>query len=400
MTRTPPQLITLIVLTAFSPLTLNMFLPSLGNIALDLQADYALVSVAIAGYLAVTAVIQLIAGPLSDRYGRRPVLLVALVIFCLSSLVCALAENIWVFLAFRMLQGGITAGYSLSLAIVRDTNSPQKSAGVIGYISMCMAVAPMLGPVIGGLLDTAFGWRANFYFYGLCGAALLALVWFDLGETRPERNKEKEARRGSLFTLIGDPRFCAYALCSAFSVGGFYIFLAGAPLVATQTFGVTPAELGILIGTITVGFSAGGFLSGKLATRVSLPTLVLSGRIVATTGLAAGLLAFLLGAITPLVFFGSTVFVGIGNGLTLPGSNSSAMSVRPDLAGSAAGLVAAFNLACGSVLTSLTGFAMDFGNKPVIVLTLMFVTAASGLLAALAALGLERSGRVSPSDAA
>ncbi|MEL7525593.1 MAG: MFS transporter, partial [Pseudomonadota bacterium] len=101
MARTPPHLVTIILLTAFSPLSLNMFLPSLGTIAVDLQTDYALVSVAIAGYLAATAVIQLVVGPLADRYGRRPVLLVALVLFSLASLVCALAENIWVFLLFR-----------------------------------------------------------------------------------------------------------------------------------------------------------------------------------------------------------------------------------------------------------------------------------------------------------
>ena len=104
---TPPHLHTLILLTAFSPVTLNMFPPSLANIADDLQTDYAVVSLAIAGYLAVTAVIQLIAGPLSDRFGRRPVLLSALSVFTLASMGCALADDIWTFLAFRMLQGSM-----------------------------------------------------------------------------------------------------------------------------------------------------------------------------------------------------------------------------------------------------------------------------------------------------
>ena len=143
----PPHLSTLVLLTAFSTLSLNMFLPSLANIARDLETDYATVSLAVSGYLAVTAVIQLIAGPLSDRVGRRPVLLGALAIFTGASVICAMAENIWVFLAFRMIQGGMIAGYALSLAIVRDTTDERRAAGLIGYISMAMAIAPMLGPV-------------------------------------------------------------------------------------------------------------------------------------------------------------------------------------------------------------------------------------------------------------
>ncbi|MET1412458.1 multidrug effflux MFS transporter [Roseibium sp. HPY-6] len=392
MARTPPHLITIILLTAFSPLSLNMFLPSLGNIAEDLETNYALVSVAIAGYLAVTAVIQLIAGPLADRYGRRPVLLATLAIFSVSSLVCAQAEDVWVFLFFRMLQGGITAGYTLSLAIVRDTHEPQKAAGLIGYISMCMAIAPMLGPVFGGLLDTAFGWRANFYLYATCGVLLLALCWVDLGETKPDRQEHQQSMAAATLALVSDLRFWAYALCSTFTVGAFYIFLAGAPLVATTSFGVTTAELGFLIGSITVGFSAGGFLAGRYSSRLSLPAMMLVGRITACTGLTIGLVAFLFGTASPMVFFASTVFVGIGNGLTIPGSNSGAMSIRPDLAGSAAGLVGALTLAGGSALTSLAGLAVGSGEQPITVLALMLASSVLGLVFALGALVLERSG--------
>lgn len=396
MARTPPHLITIILLTAFSPLSLNMFLPSLGHIAEDLQTDYALVSVAIAGYLATTAVIQLIAGPLADRFGRRPVLLVALVIFCISSFVCAMAEDIWVFLFFRMLQGSITAGYTLSMAIVRDTHPPQQAAGLIGYISMCMAIAPMLGPVFGGLLDTAFGWRSNFYLYATCGVLILALCWVDLGETRPDRQESDQPMTRAILALIRDPRFCAYAVCSTFTVGAFYIFLAGAPLVATTSFGVTTAELGFLIGSITVGFSAGGFLAGKFSSRISLPAMMLIGRLTACTGLSIGLLVFLVGGSSPFAFFAGTIFVGIGNGITMPGSNTGAMSVRPDLAGSAAGLVGALALAGGAALTSLAGIAVGTGDQPVTVLALMLASSAVGLAAAFAALVLERSAGTGP----
>ncbi|MCG8695151.1 MAG: MFS transporter, partial [Minwuiales bacterium] len=153
----PPMLFTLILLCGSSVLSLNMFLPSLSSMAADFRVDYSVMSLAIAGYLAVTAVLQLIIGPLSDRFGRRPVLLAALAIFTAASLVCAFTTDIRVFLAFRVVQGAIIAGWTLSVAVIRDTAPPQEAASLMGYVSMAMAVAPMLGPVLGGALDTLFG---------------------------------------------------------------------------------------------------------------------------------------------------------------------------------------------------------------------------------------------------
>ena len=123
----PPRMLTLVLLTALSVLSLNMFLPSLSNMAADFQADYAVVALSIAGYLGITAVLMLIMGPLSDRFGRRPVLLVGLAVFTLASLVCALAANIWLFLGFRVLQGTVISGWALSLAVIRDTAPPQEA---------------------------------------------------------------------------------------------------------------------------------------------------------------------------------------------------------------------------------------------------------------------------------
>lgn len=224
---TPPHLLTLILLAGFSPLSLNLFAPSLANIAEDLATDYATVSLAISGYLIITAVTQLVVGPLSDRIGRRPVLLVAFFIFTIASVMCALAQDVWTFLIFRMLQGGVTAGITLSMAIIRDTTSERKAASLIGYVSMSMAIAPMLGPMLGGFLDTAFGWRANFYFYAMSGIAILALCWFDLGETNPKSPTAPKQLRESVFTLLRQPIFWACSLCGAFSTGGFYIFVTG-----------------------------------------------------------------------------------------------------------------------------------------------------------------------------
>ncbi|WP_317960762.1 MFS transporter [Phaeobacter inhibens] len=198
--RTPPHLITLILLTGFSPLSLNMFLPSLANIAVDLETDYGTVAWAVSGYLTVTAIIQLIIGPMSDRIGRRPVLLGVLLAFVFASLGCVSAQNIEAFLLCRMLQGGIIGGYALSLAIVRDTRSEREAVSLIGYIGMTMAIAPMVGPMLGGLLDTFLGWRSIFAFYAASGFGLLILCWLDLGDPSDDR-----AEDGDLINVVLGP---------------------------------------------------------------------------------------------------------------------------------------------------------------------------------------------------
>ncbi|MEM6932410.1 MAG: multidrug effflux MFS transporter [Pseudomonadota bacterium] len=395
--KSPPALLTLILLTAFSTLTLNMFLPSLANIAIDLNADYALVSLAVAMYLGTTAVIQLIVGPLSDRLGRRPVLLWALVVFTGASIVCALSQDVWTFLIFRMLQGGMIAGYALSLAIVRDTTTERRAAGLIGYISMAMAVAPMLGPMLGGLLDTVFGWRANFWFYAVSGAALLCLCWLDLGETHDSGQSAATDRAAETRALLGSSKFWACTLCGTFSTAAFYVFLAGAPLVAATSFEVSTAVLGVYIGSITAGFMTGGFISGRLAPRHDPNTMMIAGRCVACGGLLLGLTFISSGIITPITYFGTTIFVGLGNGITMPSSSAGAMSVRPKLAGTAAGLNGAFIVAGGAVFTTLTGLVVTPENGTHLLHVLMFTTSFLGLLAALWARRL--SGRAIKSHA-
>ncbi|QMU59556.1 MAG: Bcr/CflA family efflux MFS transporter [Boseongicola sp.] len=389
MTRTSPHLLTLILLTALSVASLNMFLPSLANIAADFGVDYALVSFSVAGFLGATALVHLTAGPLADRYGRRPVILVAMTVFVFASAICSIADNIWIFLTFRTIQSAVAAGAALSLAIVRDTTSKEKSAGLIGYMSMVMALAPMLGPVLGGFLDAGFGWRSNFYLYTGCGVMLLAICWFDLGETRPKNTKAARSGAGNLLVLLKTSTFLAYAFCTAFSTGAFFIFLAGAPFVAAETFGVGTAKLGIYIGSITAGFMLGSFLAGKFAPRYHLTTMMIAGRVVACLGLGVGLIIFLAGVHSAWLFFGSTIFVGIGNGVTMPGSNTGAISARDGMAGSAAGLNAALNVGSGAVLTSLTGFALGIGNPPAVLLILMLGSSFAGLLAALWARRLD-----------
>ncbi|WP_170393741.1 multidrug effflux MFS transporter [Ruegeria arenilitoris] len=377
----PPSLVTLVFATAISVLTLNMFLPSLARMAGDFQVDYALVNLSVAGYLAVSAVLQLIMGPLSDRFGRRPVLLICMSVFVVASVGCVLAESIWAFLSFRLLQAAVVAGPVLSSAAIRDMYPPNEAASKLGYVAMAMALAPMLGPMLGGALDGLFGWRAGFVLYSGLGAGMLLLLWVDMGETNTNRSSTFAAQLREYPHLFRARRFWGYALCASFSIGGFYSFITGAPLVAAAWFDLSPAMLGLGIGIITGGFMVGNFITGRIAARTPLTTMILIGRIVASTGPLLGLLLFLADLGSVWVFFGSAIFVGFGNGLTNANASAGLMSVRPKLAGSAAGLSGAMIVALGAVLTSLTGLWVSPDNGPFLVLGMMWACSFAGLLA-------------------
>ncbi len=361
-----------------------MFLPSLTNIATYFNADYALVSLSISGYLGMTAVMQIIIGPLSDRFGRRPIILTTLLVFVVASIGCLLATDITTFLVFRMMQAAVISGAALSPAIVKDMFSAKEAASLLGYIGMAMAVAPMVGPMIGGVLDESFGWRTNFMVYAAIGLFMLLVCFFDLGETHKERSSDFKSQLLLYPSLLRSNRFWGYSLCRAFSVGAFYTFLAGAPLLATTLFGMSTSELGFYLGTITAGFFLGSLLSGRFAKFFQLTTMMIAGAIVACSGLMAGIILFSLGYFHEVFLFGATIFVGLGNGLTMPSSNVGAMSVTPELAGSAASLAGALTVSGGGILTFITGVMISEENGIYTLLGMMLFCSVAGLIAALA----------------
>jgi DHA1 family bicyclomycin/chloramphenicol resistance-like MFS transporter len=348
------------------------------------------VNLSIAGYAGMTAVLQLIMGPLSDHFGRRPVLLVGLVIFTLASLGCLLATTIWVFLLCRMLQGAIICGSVLSNAVIRDMVPARAAASLMGYLAMAWAVAPMLGPMFGGVLDQLFGWRANFLAFVGFGVALLGLCWADLGETNKTPSDSFMKQFRSYPELFRSRRFWGYALCMAFSTGAFYAFLGGVPLVAKTVLGLSPATLGFYMGTITAGFVVGSFLAGRTAKRYRLTTMMIAGRLVACAGLMAGLALVLAGIVNVVTLFGAKVFVGLGNGLTMPSSSAGALSVRPELAGSASGLSGALTVGGGAVLSAITGAILTEENGAYALLGVMLFSSLMALLAALSVLRIDR----------
>ena len=356
--------------------------------AAEFGVDYGLIGLSLAAYAIVSACLQLVLGPLSDRFGRRPVILGALAIFIAATVGCAVAPDAWTFLACRMAQAVIAPTYAVSLAVIRDTTSREQTAGRFGYLAMAWAIAPMLGPTAGGLLDQLFGWRASFCVLGLLGIAVLALCWIDLRETNTSRSMSMLEQYKAYPELLGSKRFLAYCMCMAFSVGAFYAFLAGAPLAASA-FHLSPAVLGLYMGSITGGFMLGSFLAGRLAGRLPEGAMLISGRIVACGGLLFGIVLYLAGVDHVVALFGPCLFVGVSNGLTQPSANAAAISVRATQTGSAAGLAGAITVAGASTMAAIAGAVLTEENARSGLLMVMLASAIVALAAALLARRLE-----------
>ena len=383
-----PRLSTLVFLSALANLPINFFLPSLPQIAAEFGVDYGLIGLSLAAYAIVSACLQLVLGPLSDRFGRRPVILGALVIFVAATVGCAVAPDVWTFLACRMVQAVIAPTYAVSLAVIRDTTNREQAAGRFGYLAMAWAIAPMLGPTAGGMLDQLFGWRASFYVLAFLGTAVLALCWTDLRETNTSRSMTMLEQYKAYPELLGSKRFLSYCLCMAFSVGAFYAFLAGAPLAAS-VFDLSPAILGLCMGSITGGFMLGSFLAGRLSGNLPEATLLIGGRLVACGGLLFGIVLFFAGVDHVAALFGPCLFVGLSNGLTQPSANAAAMSVRARLTGSAAGLAGAITVAGASIVAMIAGAVLTEENARYGLLVVMLASAIAALGAALFARHLE-----------
>lgn len=373
-------MVTVVLIAGIAALNLNVILPSLPSLAAQFHADYSVVAIAVSGYLALTGALQLVLGPMSDRYGRRPVLLGTGVVFLLATAGCMVAPTLGVFLFCRMAQSAVASGLVLSRAIVRDMVPAHQAASLLGYVTMGMSLVPMVAPMIGGALDEAFGWRSVFLFTLVAGAVIFALVWADLGETNAAPTTSLAQQFREYPALLGSLPFWGYALTAAFGTGVFYAFLGGGPWVAREVLDMSPTDLGLHFGFPAFGYLIGNFLSGRYAGRVGLGGMMLAGGIVTTAGVVMAIALFLLGTVGPLSFFTAMALTGLGNGLMLPSANAGVVSVRPDLAGSASGLAGALAIGGGAVLSVAGGALVGPSLGAMGLLWLMLGTAVLSVL--------------------
>lgn len=378
--KTPPHITTLIILSALPALSMTLFLPSLPNMTEYFQTDYRVMQLSVATYLFVNAVLQVIVGPISDLYGRRVVVLWSAVLFLIASLGCLLAPNVELFLFFRMSQAVIVTGMVLSRAIVRDLYPANEAASMIGYVSMGMAVAPMLGPMIGGFLDEFFGWKASFSLFLIIGGLTLIICYLDLGETLPSRKENIWSQFREYPELFRSHRFWGYCFVAAFSSGVFFAYLGGAPFVGSEIFGLSPGILGFYFGLTAFGYMSGNFLSGKLSVRLGINKMIIIGCIITLTGPTGPILTTYAGSTHPLNFFGFAILMGIGNGFIMPNATAGMLSVRPHLAGTAAGIGGAIMIGIGSGLSALAGSLLTKESGPYPLYFIMLFCVIMGLI--------------------
>lgn len=379
----PPHILTLVLATSVSALATNVFLPSLPGIARYFEADYALAQLTVSIYLAATAVLQLGIGPASDRFGRRPVMLVCLGIFVLGSLASILAPTIEFLLAGRILQAFSVAGMVLARAIVRDTVANDRAASRIGYITMGTAMVPMAAPMIGGLLDEIYDWRASFAMMLAFGLAAFVLVLLDLGETNRSASTSMAAQMRAFPGLLASLPFWGYALTGAFSMATFFALVGAGPFVATELLGLRPSEYGLYFGLLSLGYVIGNFVAGRHSPRIGLDAMMLSGNLMAAAGTALAFALFWLGLGSALALFGPMVLVGIGNGMTLPNAAAGVVGVRPELAGSASGLAGSLQLGFAALVSALAGVVVTVETGIIALLALMLAAAIAAISVSL-----------------
>ena len=377
---TPPHILTLILLASISALTMNIFLPSLPNIASELNSSTSILGLSVGIYLASSAVLQLIIGPFSDQFGRRPLILWSLIIFCISTLATVFITNTAQFLILRIFQAISASCMVLARAIVRDTTeSIEKAGSKIAYVTMGMALVPMVGPAIGGLLDYQYGWEASFWLLFILGLVILIISFFDVGETLSDHNQSFLQQISTYPSLLRSKRFWGYCLSSAFVSGAFFSYLGGAPFVGNEVFGLEPKDLGFWFGAPAVGFVLGNFLSGSFSTKIGLDKMIFLGVTTALFGVSISLTISLLDHGSVLSFFGLMTLVGLGNGMSIPNATAAMMSINPKLAGTAAGLGSAIMIGGGAGLSAIANFILIPGSSEIPLIMLMWTSVFCGL---------------------
>ena len=388
---TPPHIVTLVLVAGLAALNMTAFLPSLPGMTTYFSTEYGVMQLSVSLYLATTAVLQLIIGPVSDRYGRRPVTLVCIGGFILAVIGCLLSTTIEAFLFFRMLSGVVAVGLVLSRAIVRDMVPQEEAASMIGYVTMGMALVPMLGPMIGGALDQAFDWHATFILLIVIGIAIWLLTWADLGETASGEGKKFADQLKDYPELLRSQRFWGYVFTAAFAAGTFFAFLGGAPYVATEVYGLSSFWAGAGFGAPAVGYAFGNFLSGRYSVRLGINYMITIGALVTIAGISVSLLFSLFGTGSAMLFFGFCTTIGFGNGLVMPNAGAGMLSVRPHLAGTASGLGNAILIGGGAALSAFAGYALGFGGGDIPLLVVMLASSALSVVAIMFVLRREKS---------
>jgi MFS transporter, DHA1 family, multidrug resistance protein len=360
--------VALAAVTMIGPLAIHFFLPVIPAIKEAFHVSEATAELTFSITLVTMALATLVYGTLSDRFGRRPVLLSGLVLFLAGSALSALAVSVQMLIAGRLVQA-VGAGCSVTItrAMARDAYGPDTLVKAIAYLTMAYTLGPMFAPPLGGVLVDHLGWRSVFWFALLIGAAILAMAYWILAETRPGAGARRSGGvLGDYVTLFANLRFTALVLQSGFCSGTFFAIVAASPFLTEETLGRSATEYGLYFFVFPAGYCIGNLVSSRVAGRVSIEAMVLLGASINLLAAAVQAGVILLGALSPLVIFGPGLFVTFAQGLALPNAQAGAMQVKPALSGTAAGMGVFCQMILSALFAQIYGWAADGTALPMI----------------------------------
>jgi MFS transporter, DHA1 family, multidrug resistance protein len=370
--------VVLALITSMGPLSLHLFFPAIPAVKSEFGIDDSLAQLTTSGPLLTMAFLSLVYGSLSDRYGRRPVLLGSVVLFICGCAVAATAENIWMLIVGRLIQAaGGACGLSLARTIARDVFGTDGLVKVIAYLLMAYSMMPLIAPPIGGFLVDGFGWRSVLIFASGAGAIIGLLSYFILYETRPASDpthRQRSVTAGYL-ELLRDMRFTALVLQSGLCSGAFFTMATGASLLMKDYLNRPASEYGLYFMLFPIGYWLGNLTSSKLSGRVAIETMVLAGStllVLTAIGMAVIVLA---GYVVPLSIFIPGFLVTFAQGIALPNTQAGAIRLAGPLAGTASGIGVFCQLFGAAVFTQFYGLIADGTPTPFMIVILL----ASGL---------------------
>jgi MFS transporter, DHA1 family, multidrug resistance protein len=355
----------LALVTALGPVSTDMYLPSMPDISRVLGAPIADVQLTLSVYLAGYALGQIAYGPVSDRYGRRPILLFALALFCIANLGCALAPNIEALIAARTFQAlGGSGAIVVVRAIVRDLYAGARAGRELSLMGAIMALAPIVAPLLGGVLQTGFGWRANFVVTFCIGLIATALVWRSLPETLARRAPEPLTLMGTLRVYRGFTKnrgFLAHLGIIACSFAGLFAWISGSSFVLQDIYGLSPFGFSLAFVVGSLGFMLGTLLATQLVMRIGLDRTLGWGALALAAGGLALMASVALGttSVAALVLPISLYLCGLG--LTMPQAMAGALTPFPNRAGAASSLIGFVQQSSAAILGAVVGHTL--GNS-------------------------------------
>lgn len=377
-TRLLPTL--LLLLTVFGPISMDLYLPALPALTSELGAATSVAQLTVTACLVGLAVGQLVAGPLSDRFGRRGILLVGIAAYIATSALCAMSPTIELLIAARFVQGlagGV--GIVIAQAAGRDVYSGGALIRFYGRLTVVGGLAAIVGPLLGGVLIAVTDWRGLFAFLALIGAGILVITLQTFPETLPVAHRTQGGWTRTMRdyrTLVTDAAFLGAVLNQGFLYAALFAYLAGATFVLQDIYGLTPLGYALAFGLNSAGFMVFGWLAGRLAERWSLRGTLVAGIVVAGLG-AAGLLASGLAAMPLWVVIVSLFALAVGVAITSPPATTLALADHPRMAGTASSLLGMVRFGFGGIAAPLVGVAGATSILPLGVVTVTVVALAA-----------------------